>query len=104
MLMMLACELLVCEMAVPTLIVIPVYVQKNIPFVRAFAMQSGGRNCSAPLDLVLGKLLCPRVFCSGGVLCSRTPVLRDTNTILPPASRAPKAPRRGGPRVPPEIR
>ena len=48
--------------------------EKNIPFVSAFALQSCSRNCSPAPDLVLWKLVFPRVLLSGGVFFSQTPV------------------------------
>ena len=54
--------------------VLPVSVTKNNSFLRAFALQSSGRNCSPPPDFVLRRLLIPRVLFSGGV--SQTPVFR----------------------------
>ena len=48
--------------------------EKGTPFTRAFPMQSSGRNCSPAPDLVLQKLILPRVFSSGGMFFSQTPV------------------------------
>ena len=50
--------------------------EKNNPFARAFAPQSGSRDCSPAPDLVFFKLVLPRVLQSGGVFFSRTPVSR----------------------------
>ena len=40
--------------------------ETRISSTRALAARSGSRNCFAPPDLVLGKLIFPRVFFSGG--------------------------------------
>ena len=37
-------------------------------------VQSSGRNCSPPTDLLFFKLMLPRFLSSGGVLFSQTPV------------------------------
>ena len=44
---------------------------KNISFLRAFALQSSGRNCPPHPDLVFLKLRLPGVFFSGGVFFPR---------------------------------
>ena len=46
----------------------------NTPFRRAFSLQLSGRNCSPAPDLMLWKPVFPRVFLSGGVCFSQTPV------------------------------
>ena len=43
-------------------------------FMQAFAPQSGGKNCSPGPDLVLCRLIFPRVFFSEGMFSSQTPV------------------------------
>ena len=68
----------IVETQVVEMIVKPVHksyrcLWKNIPFVRAWAMQSSGRNCSPAPDSVLWKHIFQRVFFSGW-FPSRTPV------------------------------
>ena len=46
----------------------------NTPFVRAVALRSSSRNSNPPPDLVLRKLILPRVSFSGGMFFSQTSV------------------------------
>ena len=48
-----------------------VSVNKHTLFLRAFALQNYNMNCYPPPDVVLFKLLLPRLFLSGGVLFRR---------------------------------
>ena len=52
----------------------PASVKKNIPLVRALALQSSSRNCNPAPDLVFWKLISPPVLSSRGVCFSQTPV------------------------------
>ena len=56
------------------IVVIPAFVNKNIPFRRALALQPFSRNCYPVPDLVLRKPIFLYVFFSRGVLFSQTPV------------------------------
>ena len=47
--------------------VIPVSVNKNTPFARAFALQRSSINRSPDPDSVFSRLIFPRLFLSGGV-------------------------------------
>ena len=64
--------------------VIPVSVNKNTPFTRAFALQACGINCIPAPDLVLWKLIFQCVSFSGGFVFSQTPVgpaIREKSTF-----------------------
>ena len=55
--------------------------EQNAPLIRALAMLSSGRNrCPAP-ELVFLKLISPRVFISGRVFVSQTPVVRPISLL-----------------------
>ena len=56
-------------------IYIYIYTYLFTPFAQALALQSFSRNCFPALDLVLQKLVFPRVFLFEGVFLSQTPVV-----------------------------
>ena len=51
-------------------------VNRNTPHLRALAMQCGGGNCPPEPDLVLWKLIYPRVFSGGTFFCADTGMSR----------------------------
>ena len=63
---------------------IPVSVKRYLPLARASALQNSSRNSITAPDLVFLMLIVPRVFFSGGVFFSQTPVRRAKRALGKP--------------------